>query len=51
MANPFLVARHRPVTDPLHLTQRAGKITWTVKLPPGEDKTLTYKQQRYVPSK
>jgi hypothetical protein len=35
----------------LQLLDRAGTITWTMKLEPGEEKTLTYKYEKYVPSK
>lgn len=34
----------------LKLTARSGTVRWTVKLAPGEDKTLTYRYERYVPS-
>ena len=35
----------------LQLLDRAGSITWTIKLEPGEEKMLTYKYEKYVPSK
>ncbi|MCA9296181.1 MAG: hypothetical protein KC983_06675, partial [Phycisphaerales bacterium] len=34
----------------LELTNRAGGITWSVTIPPGASKTLTYQYERYVPS-
>jgi len=34
----------------LKLEQRAGTVTWTVTLKPGEEKTLTYTYERYVRS-
>jgi hypothetical protein len=34
----------------LELTSRAGVITWTLTIPPGETKTLLYQYERYVPS-
>lgn len=39
-------------TDPtqLKLTDRSGTLNWTVKIAPGEEKTLTYRYERYVPS-
>jgi hypothetical protein len=38
-------------TSKLQLMDRSGSIRWTVKLEPGETKTLNYKYERYVPSK
>ncbi len=39
-------------TDPtkLKLLDRAGTISWTIKLKPGERKTLKYEYERYVPT-
>ena len=39
-------------TDPtkLRLLEREGKITWRLKLEPGEEKTIRYQYERYVPS-
>jgi len=34
----------------LKLTERAGTVRWRVKLDPGEEKELTYRYERYVPS-
>jgi hypothetical protein len=34
----------------LKLLDRVGTVEWTVKLKPGEDKTLTYEYEKYVPS-
>lgn len=34
----------------LKLTARSGSVHWTVKLAPGEEKTLSYRYERYVPS-
>lgn len=34
----------------LKLTERRGSVRWEIKLEPGENKTLTYKYERYVPS-
>ena len=35
----------------LQLLERSGSVSWTVKLEPGEEKTLTYQYERYVPSR
>jgi hypothetical protein len=35
----------------LQLLQRNGSVRWTVTLKPGEEKTLTYQYERYVPSR
>jgi hypothetical protein len=35
----------------LQLLKRNGSVRWTVKLEPGEEKTLTYQYERYVPSR
>ena len=35
----------------LQLLERNGSVTWTLKLEPGEEKTLTYQYERYVPSR
>ena len=38
-------------TAKLQLLEREGNIRWKVKLEPGETRTLTYKYERYVPSR
>lgn len=38
-------------TAKLQLQSRSGKIAWRLTLKPGETRTLTYKYERYVPSK
>ena len=38
-------------TAKLQLLAREGSIRWTVKIEPGETKTLTYKYERHVPSR
>lgn len=35
----------------LTLSQREGTASWTMRLEPGEEKTLTYRYERYVSSK
>ena len=35
----------------LKLLERAGSVSWTVDIEPGKDKTLTYRYDRYVPSR
>jgi len=35
----------------MQLMERIGYVRWHLKLEPGETKTLTYKYERYVPSK
>jgi hypothetical protein len=35
----------------LQLLERNGTVRWTVALKPGEEKTLTYQYERYVPSR
>ncbi len=37
--------------DELKLAERRGMIRWSLKLKPGEEKTLTYRYERYVPSR
>jgi len=34
----------------LKLLERAGSVRWNVKLEPGEEMSLTYQYERYVPS-
>jgi len=34
----------------LKLTERRGSVRWKIKLEPGENRTLTYKYERYVSS-
>ena len=34
----------------LKLLERAGTVSWTITLKPGEDTTLTYSYERYVPT-
>lgn len=38
-------------TENLKLLERTGTITWKATLKPGQTKTLTYKFERYVPSR
>jgi hypothetical protein len=38
-------------TAKLQILERSGSIRWSVKLAPGDTKTLTYKYERFVPSK
>jgi hypothetical protein len=38
-------------TAKLQLLERTGSFRWTVKLDPSQTKTLTYKYERYVPSR
>jgi hypothetical protein len=38
-------------TSKLQILERSGSLRWSVKIPPGETKTLTYKYERFVPSK
>jgi hypothetical protein len=35
----------------LQLLERNGSVRWTITLKPGEEKTLTYQYERYVPSR
>lgn len=37
--------------DELKLAERRGNIRWSLKLKPAEEKTLTYRYERYVPSR
>lgn len=43
----------RMSVDPtkLRLVERAGSVQWTVEIEPGEDKTLTYRYERYISSR
>ncbi len=43
----------RTSIDPskLKLLERTGSVSWTVDIEPGTDKTLTYRYERYVPSR
>ena len=34
----------------LKLLEREGSVAWTIKLDPGEDQTLTYQYERYIPT-
>jgi hypothetical protein len=34
----------------LKLLERAGTVSWTITLKPGDDKTLTYSYERYIPT-
>jgi len=36
--------------EKLRLLERQGSIYWRLKLAPGEEKTITYRYERYVPS-
>ena len=38
-------------TAKLQLLERSGSIAWRLRIAPGENKTLTYTCERYVPSK
>jgi len=38
-------------TTKLRLQERTGSVRWRVVLKPGQSKTLTYRYERYVPSK
>ncbi len=38
-------------TAQLQLLERSGSIRWKLKIEPGETKTVTYRYERYVPSK
>jgi hypothetical protein len=38
-------------TAKLQILERSGSVRWTLKLEPGETKTLTYRYERYVPSR
>ena len=35
----------------LQLLERNGAVRWTITLKPGEEKTLTYQYERYIPSR
>lgn len=37
-------------SDKLVLTEREGRVTWSLELAPGEERTLTYRYERYVRS-
>jgi hypothetical protein len=38
-------------TAKLQLLERSGSVRWTVRLDPGQTRTVTYKYERYVPSR
>ena len=38
-------------TTKLQLLERAGTVQWKLKLEPGETKAVTYRYERYVPSR
>ena len=38
-------------TRKLKLLERSGSVRWEIKIEPGEEKTLTYSYERYVPSR
>jgi hypothetical protein len=38
-------------TTKLQLLERSGSIRWTTQVPAGEMRSVTYRYERYVPSR